>query len=136
MPKYNGVNLQYASKIKFNLVVVLVFVVFSFAACAQDSSDLQLYNYLNGAELQVETDDQRQEIKQALQDMLNLSPEELEKKRYKNYRMEANQWTLVELLQAYYFPQKPMALDDSIALYRETSDPKVRQIISKLLSNL
>ena len=136
MPKINSVNLNYASKIKFNLVVVLAFAVFSFAACAQDSSDQQLYTYLNGAELQVETDDQRQEIKKALQNMLNLSPEVLKKKRYKNYRIEENQWTLVELLQAYYFPSKPMALEHDISLYRETSDPKVRQIVSKLLSNL
>jgi hypothetical protein len=136
MPKSSSVNLKYVSKLKFNLVVVLAFAVCSFAACAQDSSDLQLYNYLNGAELQVETDDQRQEIKHALQDMLNLSPEELEKKRYKNYRMEENQWTLVELLQAYYLPDKPMALKDDIALYKETSNPKVKKIVSKLLSNL
>jgi hypothetical protein len=136
MPKFNGVSLTYASKLKFNWIVITAFAVLSFAACAQESPEQPLYTYLKGAELQVETDDQRQEIKTALQDMLNLPPEELKKKRYKNYRMEENQWTLVELLQAYYFPNKPMALEHTTSLYKEISDPKVRKIISKLLSDL
>jgi hypothetical protein len=68
-------------------------------------------SYFAGAELQAETKSQLREIKRALEDMLNLSIPDLQAQRYADYQMTPGQWSLGELLNAYFLsvdgsPQK------------------------------
>jgi len=65
-------------------------------------------DYLNGAEEQSESDDQREVIKQAFIDMLIVPVESLRKKRYPDYQMHPNRWPITELLNRYIVPGAPV----------------------------
>jgi hypothetical protein len=60
--------------------------------------------YLEGAELQAETNEQRREIAQALQDMLSMPAAELRKQRYSDYSGTQACGQQQELLRAHFCP--------------------------------
>lgn len=96
-----------------------------------------LVRYFNGAELQVETDDQRAEIERALTDLLKLAPRELKEKRYANYTGKLKQWTLLTLLQKYYVPgSAPDVLGTEAKLYADAQAREAKTVIRKLLKEL
>ena len=68
-------------------------------------------SYLTGAEIQTETDDQRAEVRTALADMLMLTADELQAKRYADFAGVANKRTLVELISNHLLPSAPRLLD-------------------------
>jgi hypothetical protein len=69
--------------------------------------------HLKGAERQVETDDQEQEIRRALEDLATLSPADLRNKRYADYSMQPARWTLAMLLQKYFVPAELQTVDEA-----------------------
>ncbi len=90
--------------------------------------------FFDEAELQIETDDQRQVLMQALNDMLKLYPDELRKKRYANYQLEPEKWTLAEVLSHYYYARTPIEFAD--LLIEETTSDKSKDAIKKALVKL
>lgn len=92
----------------------------------------RVVTFLTVAELQIETADQRKELKRALEDILKLSPEQLQKRRYANYRMENGVWTLPKILSAYYLPNKPMLIDSG-HFYRDVSTKKSKSVVKEKL---
>lgn len=66
--------------------------------------------YFAGAEIQAETDEQRAELRRAFADMLELSPDELQARRYAGFDGTKSARTLPELLSAHVVPTKPQAL--------------------------
>ncbi len=68
-------------------------------------------DYLNCADLQCETREQRNETRRALSDMLVLKPSDLLKKRYCDYQMHKGQWTAIEVLQRYFLPADRIFID-------------------------
>jgi hypothetical protein len=93
-------------------------------------------DYLNGAEEQVETDDQRAAIRQAFVDMLNEPIESLRKKSYPDYQLHPHKWLITEVLSSYFVPD-PGYLDfDGDEFFRDVKKPEARQIIQKWLDHM
>src|SRR5271169_552087 len=65
-------------------------------------------DHLNGAEEQVETDDQRAVIRQALVDMLHEPLESLREKRYPDYQLHPHKWPITEVLYRYFVSDPPI----------------------------
>ena len=96
--------------------------------------------FLDGADRQSETDEQRREILKTLHDLLSLCPKELLARRYANYAAEPDKWTAVELLHSYFVPVNP-CMEDGIQtfyilkhteeLYQNSSNPDARKIIKQ-----
>lgn len=118
-----------------HFVLILAVAVFAIACQSVDNRENSLVAYLENAELQIETSDQRQELKKALRDILSFSSEQLKNKRYANYRMETGAWTLYEILSAYFLPNKPMSLNN-VSFYRDVGTDKAKSIVRKKLTLL
>lgn len=92
-------------------------------------------DYLNGAEEQVETDDQRAVIKQAFFDMLNEPTESLRKKRYPDYQMQPHKWPITEVLTSYFLPDSSAGFDDD-EFFRDVKKPEAQEMIHKWLDHM
>jgi hypothetical protein len=92
-------------------------------------------DYLNGAEEQSETDDQKAVIKQAFVDMLNEPIESLRKKRYPDYQMNPQKWPITEVLYRYIVPDPLISFDDD-ELFRDVKKPQAREMIQEWLNYL
>lgn len=91
--------------------------------------------FLDGADRQAETLEQRCEIRKVLTDMLALPAEQLRARRYANYQMEQDAWTAPELLCAYFLPSRPMKLDVN-DFYHDIAEPRARAVIRQKLREL
>jgi len=92
---------------------------------AESNSGNSVAAFLNHAERQAETDEQRREIQRALRDMLEKSPAELRRMRYADYTGEADKWSISQMLQHYFVPNPPAALDEQ-RLFQEVRAPAAR----------
>lgn len=68
---------------------------------------MTLIEFLDGAELQVESVTQRAELTRVLRDLVDLKPSELAKKLYADYEGKPAQWTAAEVLRAYFCSSTP-----------------------------
>lgn len=91
--------------------------------------------FLKDAERQSETDRQRKDIQRALRDMLDKSPIELRQMRYPNYAGQANAWSITELLQHYFVPYPPAALDER-RFFQDVRAPAARAAIQRQLDEV
>ena len=92
-------------------------------------------DYLNGAEEQFETDDQKIVIKQAFVDMLYEPIESLRKKRYPDYQMHPNKWPITEVLYRYFVPD-PLISFDGDEFFRDVKKPEAREMIQEWLHHM
>ena len=101
--------------------------------------------YLEGAERQSETDDQRKEILKALRDLLVLSPDEMLRQRYADYQLEPRKWTAVKLLHSYFVPTIPCMegnrqtfyfLEHTEKLYKNATTPEAQEEIVKHIKKI
>jgi hypothetical protein len=92
-------------------------------------------DYLNGAEEQVETDDQEIVIKQAFVDMRYESVESLRKKRYPDYQMHPHKWPITEVLTSYFLPDSPADFDGD-EFFRDVKKPEAQEVIQKWLDHM
>src|SRR5260370_1917377 len=93
-------------------------------------------DYLNGAEQQSETDDQRAVISQAFADMLNEPIESLRKKRYPDYQFHPHKWPITEVLTSYFVPDPGYIDFDGDELFRDVKKPEAREVIQKWLDHM
>jgi hypothetical protein len=91
----------------------------------------QVVAYLDGAELQLETEQQAREVLRALEDMRTLAPSALRARRYAGYGMEPAVWTLGKLLSSYFVPRDITTPLDETALAQDAQDPKARAVVSR-----
>ena len=84
--------------------------------------------YMQGADLQAETDEQRREVLRVLNDILSKKPAELRDARYADYRGQAGTRTVVEVLTSHFVPPQPAALDPE-RFYTEIAAPEARSVI-------
>ena len=105
------------------------------AAASEKPTPNQIVGFLEGAERQAETDDQRGEILRALEDMRTLDAKALKQRRYADYEGRPEQWTVVVLLQKYFVPRQPTSLDDETA-YRDAGTPAAREVIGQQIRAL
>lgn len=102
---------------------------------AESDSGNSVAAFLNHAERQAETDEQRREIQRALRDMLEKSPAELRQMRYPDYTGEASKWSISQMLQHYFVPNPPAALDEQ-RLFQEVRAPAARAAIQRQLDEV
>lgn len=92
--------------------------------------------YLQGAELQAETNDQVREIQRALSDMLNESAaDSCARRRYADYQLTPNMWTITRLLGAYFLPATPQELELE-RFCKDVIKPKAKAIIREKLNEV
>jgi hypothetical protein len=126
-----------------NRVVLLVGLFGVFFSCARThdngASTSANYNsvavFLEKAERQTETEEQRLEVHRALSDMLTKTPVELRQTRYADYTGKANQWPVTQLLQRYFVPSPPAALDEA-RFYRDVQAPTARAAVQHQIDEL
>jgi hypothetical protein len=90
----------------------------------------QVVAYLDGADFQVETEGQVQEVLKALEDMLTLPPSALRARRYAGSGMEPGIWTLKKVLLSYFLPRDITTQLDEATLYEDAQDPKARAVVA------
>ena len=91
-------------------------------------------DYLKSAELQYETEIQKENIANALNDILNLSEEQLKEKRYKDYTGRENQWDLPTLIYRHFVPEPPgTTLGDNFFqdIKSEETQEQIKQFLGK-----
>jgi hypothetical protein len=92
-------------------------------------------NYLRGAELQCETDEQRANIVTALNDALTLPGKSLAARRYKNYQGQEGQWDLPTLIYRHFVPDHAGAiLGDHF--YRDVKAREAQEVIRQILQRI
>lgn len=92
-------------------------------------------NYLRGAELQCETDEQRANIVTALNDALTLPGDTLAARRYKNYQGQEGQWDLPTLLYRHFVPDHAGAiLGDHF--YSDVKAREAQEVIRQILERI
>lgn len=92
-------------------------------------------NYLRGAELQCETDEQRANIVTALNDALTLPGDSLAARRYKNYQGQESQWDLPTLLYRHFVPDHAGAvLGDHF--YRDVKAKEAQKVIQQIIQRI
>ncbi|MGB8682191.1 MAG: hypothetical protein WCD12_04850 [Candidatus Binatus sp.] len=92
-------------------------------------------DYLNGAEEQVETNDQEAVIKQAFADMLYEPVESLRKKRYPDYQLHPHKWPITEVLTSYFLPDSFAGFDDD-EFFRDLKKPEAQKVIQRWFDHM
>ena len=111
------------------------FLLFALLAACTGKQENHVVVFLTGAERQVETDAQKEEIRHAFRDLLSLPPSQVKDRRYADYQGQPGSWTAPQLIEKYYVPAKPMGLDND-RFYRDVAAPEARAVIEKLLKDL
>jgi len=89
-------------------------------------------DYLENAELQYEGKIQEENIRTALNDILNLTEEQLKSKRYKDYAGKEDQWDLPTLIYKHFVPdRKGKTLGNNF--YRDVKAEEVQKKIIDML---
>jgi inorganic pyrophosphatase/exopolyphosphatase len=117
------------------LCATAVLLVLVISCNRADEDGNAVLEYLTGAEIQYETEEQKQNIVQALRDMSELSAEELSRKRYKDYSGKPGGWDLQTLLYRHVVPKKQ---EDTLGadFYEELKSKRVKEGIERLLDEL
>lgn len=102
-------------------------------APAQETN--QVVRFLDQADRQSETDEQRREILRALVDLRTLDAVALKRRRYADYGNKPGQWTLVQLIQKYFVPPQPCSIDEE-AFYRHAQTPQARKVVEQQIRAL
>jgi hypothetical protein len=92
-------------------------------------------NYLRGAELQCENDEQRANIATALNDALTLSGDSLATKRYKNYQGQEDQWDLPTLIYRHFVPDH-LGATLGKRFYRDVKAKEAQEVIKQMLQRI
>jgi hypothetical protein len=95
----------------------------------------ELFNCFENVEIQYETEEQRENILSALNDILYLSVEELKNKKYKNYVGEMNKWDLETLIYRHFISDtKDMKFGDDF--YNNLKSKEVQEQVEKLIISM
>ena len=91
--------------------------------------------FFKNAEIQAETDEQRQEIKLVLLDMLNLTADELRIRKYPDYQNNSNQWDVIKFANSYFVPASPQVLAAD-TFFEDLEKPEARAVIQQLINSI
>jgi hypothetical protein len=104
-------------------------------ACGQEASN-SVARFLDGAECQFESEDQKQVIEATLEDLLALPVDALKVRRYPDYRMNEGAWTALEVIHHYFVPASRASLPEEASFFEEVADPAAKQSIRVQLEAL
>jgi len=93
-------------------------------------------DYLTGADRQFESQDQGEELRRALNDMLSLKPSLLLEKRYCDYQMNKRRWNSIEILHRYFVPTSAARALDAGCFQKSIESPASKLAIKKQLDDL
>lgn len=96
---------------------------------------MSLKEYFDNADLQVETADQKAEIIRALGHIVELPPERLAEQRYSDYEGTPEQWTLMKIVNAYFYSAMSPSLSEENFL-QELTEYGVRNRIDELVTRM
>ncbi len=114
------------------IVSSLIIIINSYK---KDNDSTNTYLYFRNAEMQYETEFQKEVIKKAINDMLSLNSLELKTQKYSNYTQKGEYWTITELIHKYFVPDnKSKSLGDRF--YKEVNSEEVREQLQGFLSEL
>jgi hypothetical protein len=114
-------------------LAVLTAVSGSFSGCRHDSNAVA--DYLTHAELQYETEGQKQSVIRALNDILALTGPELQQRRYDDYSGQPNTWDLPTLISRYFAPdRKGKTLGPRF--YSDVKSARVQAEVRRILDRL
>ncbi len=117
------------------LLLLLLFTALGTGIAEGKTKRNPVANYLRGAELQCETDEQRANIATALNDALTLPGDTLAARRYKNYQGQEGQWDLPTLIHRHFVPDHAGAiLGDHF--YRDVKAREAQEIIRRILERI
>ena len=115
------------------ITVLLILFIIQLTSCKD--SENQVLNYFNNVELQYEDQVQEETILEAMNDILNLSEEQLKLKRYKDYSGLENHWDLPTLIYKYFVPDnESKTLGENF--YKDVKVKEVQERIKKILSQI
>ena len=104
-------------------------------SCQEDKKATQTYNYFCNAEIQYETEFQKDVLIEAINDLIKLDSTQLKSKRYSNYNQEGEFWDITELINKYFVPEKNgITLGDNFFI--EVRDKEVQELLIKFLNDL
>jgi len=120
-------------KIKALILVSVLILIFQLPSCK--NSDNQVFNYFNNAEIQYDGEIQKENLITAMNDVLNLSEEQLKLKKYKDYSGNENQWDLPTLIHKHFVPDKE---DKTLGknFYHEIKAKEVQEKIIQMLKQI
>ena len=99
------------------------------------NSENSVLEYFKNAELQYENESQKNNIITALNDILNLTEDELKTERYKDYAGKEKQWDLPTLIYKHFVPdRKGKSLGNNF--YHDVKKEEVQKSIRHILENL
>lgn len=120
-------------KLKNLFLIVFFFLVTVLFSCKKNENPVLLY--FENAELQYEGKLQKENIRHALNDMLNLSEEELKLKKYSDYTGKEGAWDLPTLIYSHFVPNiKSKTLGHNF--YHDVKSQAVQKKIKQLLEKL
>jgi uncharacterized membrane protein len=123
---------------------ILLCGMFFLGACAATQTGTQasgtaaasgniVVSWFAGAELQTETRSQLREIRKALNDMLALPVPQLQARRYADYQMKPDQWTLDQLLNAYFLSASGGQQEIDSRFYKDIKKAQAQDILREKL---
>lgn len=116
-------------------IVVVLWIIFCSGCAIFPERVMHTSQYFDGVEIQYENELQKKDIKQVLCDILNLSKDDLRKKRYPDYAGKEKSWSLSQIIYRYFVADNPRKkLGDNLC--EEVKTHEVQVEIKKLLQNL
>jgi hypothetical protein len=116
---------------KINLFLLIIILILFNAGCSKKGGNPVLY-YLKNSELKYDNKMQRDNIIRACTDAIMYAPEDLKKKRYKDYEGNEDRWDLQTLLTKHFVPQK-LNLTWGDNFYEDVKQDSVKAIFSYII---
>ena len=98
------------------------------------SENIVVLHFTN-AELQVETKSQLREIKKALNDLITLPVPELRTQRYADYQMRPGQWSIGQLIDAYFLSTSSQETS-SFEFYDDSKKEEAQKVLKQILHDV
>ena len=115
-----------------NSFFILLFLLTAFIGCQKVENPV--LEYFKNVEIQYEGRKQKENIITALNDILNLSENELRIRKYEDYTGKEAQWDLPTLIYSHFVPNRSVSLGDNFChdVKAKSMQKKIRGILEKM----
>jgi hypothetical protein len=121
---------KFLNYLPFYLLIILGFL-FVFQGCQKKSNYNHVLEYLNNSQLKFDNKIQRDNVKEAMMDILTLDKQYLEERKYKDLEGSEGKWDLKMVIENHFIPNKPgLTLGDNF--YDDVKSDSVMVYFGKL----